>query len=158
MSVFTASGVKVSIGPAIVAGNEPEDITAFEGLTYVLIGEVEDLGEFGDSVGVATFSSLSDARVRKAKTVFDAGTFDMVVGADNTDPGQQALAEAVYDYRDFAFRVEYTDKLTTGGTNTIEYFFAKVMGGTRNVGNVENIIRRTYNIGINSPITLDPAT
>lgn len=158
MAIGTAAGTKFYIGPAIVPGAEPANVAAYKALTYVEIGEVEDGGTFGDSASDVTFASLGDSRMRHLKGVFDAGAFDLVVGADAQDAGQTALGVALYDRRDFAVKVEYDDELTTGGTGTIEFFSAKVMGGARQVGSVDNVIRRTYSLGINTPILVDPAT
>jgi hypothetical protein len=160
MAVKTAAGTKVYIGPK----GSYDDLTDYEAITtWVEIGEVESLGDFGDTVGAATFTALGNRRVRKFKTTYDAGTMSLTVGDDESDAGQEDLLDALNDSSnsggDYAFRVVYDDQITAvTGNGTTLYFSAKVMSGTRNVGDVENIIRRTYDVAINSEIITDPAT
>lgn len=159
MAVKTAAGTKVYIGPKGVY----EDVADYEALTFVEIGEVENLGDFGDTVGAATFTALGNRRVRKFKTTYDAGTMTITVGDDESDAGQADLLDALNDASngggDYAFQVVYDDAITAvTGTGTTLYFSGKVMSGTRNVGDVENIIRRSYDIGINSEILTVAAT
>ncbi|EPM82047.1 hypothetical protein A260_28286, partial [Pseudomonas syringae pv. actinidiae ICMP 19068] len=58
---------------------------------YVDVGEIEDLGEFGDTFSSVTFTSLKDGRVRKYKGTADAGDMTLTVGLDNGDAGQKAV-------------------------------------------------------------------
>lgn len=155
MAVKTAAGTKVFIGPK----GTYADLAAYEAITWVEIGEVETLGDFGDSVGVATFTALANRRVRKFKTTYDAGTMSLTVGDDASDVGQQDVELALYDDGDFPFKVVYNDQITAvTGNGTTLYFQGKVINGARNVGDVENIIRRSYDVGINTEILTDPAT
>lgn len=55
MTVTTASGSKVSIGQTTAA----TIAAACTALTYVPVGEVQILGEFGDQPNDATFTSTS---------------------------------------------------------------------------------------------------
>lgn len=155
--VNTASGTKIHIGPA--AGSDVDDVTAFAALTgWVEIGLVESLGEFGDEASSVPFSSLGDGRVRKSKGVRNAGTLALVVGRDPSDAGQDALIAAEATKNKYAFRVTYADRLTPGGTDSIEYFRALVLNKRNNVGNADNIVRRSFSLDIDSEILAVDAT
>lgn len=165
MAVNTAAGSTFSIGPqtayaTTVDWSEPEEdiIAAFEALTWTKIGSVEDLGEFGDEASEITFSSLDDRRVQKFKGTFDAGTVTVQTGSDPTDAGQLAMIEAFATDFDYPFRVTLNDALTVGGTPTTLYFAGKVMSKRRNVGDVENVVRQSFPVGINTEIIEVPAT
>lgn len=156
--VITASGTKVYIGPAVSAGAS-DSLAEFKALTgYVEVGLTESLGEFGDEASSVKFSSLNDARTRKAKGVRDAGTLALTVGRDTTDAGQDALIAAEGTNNKFAFKVVYPDRLTPGGTDSVEFFRALVLSKRTNVGSADNIVRRSFMLDIDSEIFSEDAT
>ena len=155
MSVNTAAGAKLFIGGP---NSDRNSILAdYQADSYIQIGEVEDLGEFGDESEAINFTSLEDSRTRKFKGPRDAGTIAVVVGDDMTDEGQVAAEAAEASPLDYNFYVELNNAISLGGTGSRHYFIGKVMSKRRNVGNVSNVVRRTFNVGINSAITdVDP--
>jgi hypothetical protein len=154
MGISTAGGVLLAIGPYIDLNPEaPPSLATYEAQSYLNIGEVEDGGQVGDESSVINFTSLQDARVRKFKGPRDAGTMAIVCGADSTDEGQQELINAEQTKWDYYFRVILNDQMTLSGHGTTLYFCAKVMGDRRNIGNVMNVIKRTFNLGVNTAIT-----
>lgn len=148
MTINAAGGSRLFLGTTVAATSIPE----FEADTYTEVGEVEDLGEFGDESAEITFTSLKDARVRKLKGPKNAGTIAVVCGDDPLDTGQDAMIAAEASSLDFNFRVELNDPVTLSGTPSVSYFRGKVMSKRLNVGNVSNVVRRTFNVGINSQI------
>lgn len=156
MSVNTASGAKLFIGSA--NANRESVLADYEADSYVEVGEIEDLGEFGDESERINFTALSDGRTRKFKGPRDAGEMTLVVGDDPTDEGQVALEAAEAQPLDYNFKVVLNDKLTVGGDNSNHYFIGKVFSKRRNVGNASNVVRRNFVIGLNSQITsTDPS-
>jgi hypothetical protein len=154
MSVNTAAGSRFFIGTTL-AIDETSDATAkaaFATDTYEEVGEVEDLGEFGDEAGEAQFTSLADRRVRKFKTTFDAGMIPVVCGDDPSDAGQQAMVAAFASDLDYNFKILLNDQLTISGTPTVQYCRGKVMSKRRVVGTVTNVTRRRFSVGVNSEI------
>ena len=150
--VVTASGSKIFIGPATTAA-ATDTLAEFSALTaWVEVGLAETLGEFGDEATSVKFSSLSDARVRKAKGVKDAGTMALTVGRDTSDAGQDALVAAEGTNNKYPFKVVYPDRLTPTGTDSIEYFRALVLSKRTNIGGADNIIRRAFSLDIDSEI------
>lgn len=167
MSVNTAAGSDFAIAPQtptfVTLIDDPDStaaaiITAAEALAWVSVGEVEDLGEFGDEASEVTFTALKNRRVRKFKGTFNAGTITCVTGSDPADAGQQAMIAAFSSDLDYPFRVMLNDKITLAGTPTTLYFTGKVMSKRRNVGSVENVVRQNFPVGINSIIVEDAAT
>lgn len=165
MAVNTAAGSTFSIGPQGTyastvdwSKSESDIIDAFEALVWTEVGEVEDLGEFGDEASEITFAALANRRVQKFKGTFDAGTVTVQAGSDPADAGQLAMIAAFASDLDFPFRVTLNDQLTLNGDPTTLYFGGKVMSKRRNVGNVENIVRQNFPVGINTEIIEVPAT
>lgn len=158
MSVNTAAGSSIFIAPqagfAAIDLTDPDAdiIDAFEALTWTEIGEVEDLGEFGDEASEITFTALSDRRVRKFKGTFNGGTVTVQAGSDPSDAGQAAMIAAFASDLDFPFKIMLNDQITLAGTPTTLYFGGKVMSKRRNVGNVENVVRQNFPIGVNTKI------
>lgn len=154
MTVNTAAGAKLYIGGA----GTPANLAAFQAESYIEVGEVEDLGQVGDESDEIRFASLADGRWRKFKGPRDAGTMAIIVGADLTDAGQDAMIAAEAEILDYAFKVELNDQVTLSGTPTIIFCYGKVMSQRFNIGNVSNVVRRAMSVGVNSPLTIvDPS-
>jgi hypothetical protein len=152
MGVGTNAGSRLFIGPA---NNVADDVAEFEAATpYVEVGEVEDLGEFGDQVASQTFTAVGNRRVRKLKTTFDAGEMALVLGMDSGDAGQAALVAALDSDDDFAIKITINDEdeSDSDAEPTTFYFRAKVMSNRRQLGRVDNIRRRAVTLAINSEI------
>jgi hypothetical protein len=155
--ISTAGGVTLSIGSA---NSSPLTTTLadFEADSYVEVGEVEDAGQVGDESAAITFTALKDGRVRKLKGPRDAGTMAIVTGKDIADDGQEAMIAAEGTTFDYNIRLQLNDPQTLSGEGTIYYFAAKVMSKRTNVGNVSNVIKDTFNLGVNTAIAVVPAT
>lgn len=160
MAITTATGAKYFIGGtnAIDYTTDAGAIAAFEALTWVEIKEVEDGGEFGDESADVTFQSLGDGRVRHLKGARDAGTIALVVGDDPLDAGQLAVRAAEKTKFQYNFKVEYEDAPSALYENSVDYFRGLVMSARKNVGTGDNVLRRTFSIGISTRIlTVDTA-
>lgn len=151
MAFSTASGTQIFIGPSI--SSTTDTLAEMQALSpWTEVGEVSSIGEYGDQSNDVTFQSLGDGRVRHTKGARDAGTMVLTVARDFSDAGQQALIDAEGTNLEWAFKVVYDDALTVSGTGTVEYFRAKVMGKRSSPGSGDNVITRTFNLGINSEI------
>ncbi len=152
MAIVTASGTLVYIGTA-VSDAQADTLAEFQAMsTWTLIGQVESIGAFGDSANDVTFSAIGDSRVRHAKGARDAGRFDLVVGHDPTDVGQIALDAAQATNSQFAFHVALPDAPGPTFVATHLYFRALVQGNPINIGTNDNVIRKTYSIGLQSEV------
>lgn len=150
MAVDTAAGTKFYVGPVNSSANGQ---SAYEALSYVEVGEVESISEFGDSFNEVTFTALSDRRVRKFKGSKNAGNITVAIGHDSADTGQTNLDTALGSDSDYAFKIELDDAGTGSPSSPTTFFFrGKVMSVRTNPGDAENIVRLTAEIAINSDI------
>lgn len=155
MSVNPAGGTRFYIGTTLAINqNQSESavVAEFATDTYTEVGEVENLGEFGDESNVITFTSLSDTRVRKFKGARDAGTLALVTGDDPLDVGQDALIVAEGQPNDYNFKVVLNDPVTLSGLTSVHYFRGKVLSKRLQVNDVNSIVKRMFSIGVNSAI------
>lgn len=129
----------------------------YAALTWIEIGEVEDLGEFGDESSDVTFSAVSDGRVRHLKGVRDAGTLALVCGRDPLDLGQIALKAAEKTKFSYPIKIQAADAPSEDYTDSVFYFGAKIMSARDNFGSVDNVTRTTFNLGIDTPLTEVPS-
>jgi acetylornithine deacetylase/succinyl-diaminopimelate desuccinylase-like protein len=159
MAINTTGGSGLYIGgtTAIDFTTDQSALDAFEAITdWIKVGEIEDLGEIGDSSADVTFNALGANRVRHLKGSRDAGTMTVVAGADPQDPGQKALCAAEKTKFNYNFRIIYEDAPDAASTDSVDYFRALVMSARKQNGTADNVMRRTFALGINSPvITVD---
>lgn len=161
MAVSTTSGARFYIGPVvnvdtIQANTHEQNVTLFEAIAnedWTEVEEVESYGDLGDTSEAATFASVTDRRVRKMKTVRDAGTLALVVGRDALDEGQIALEAAEETDFNYAFKLVYKDARDEFDTDSVEYFGGMVMSRATNIGGGSDVTKRTFNIGVNTGIT-----
>ena len=150
-NIFTATGARLYVAPSAAA--EPANAAAYAALTYTEVTMIESIGEYGDESSSIDFAVLGDGRVRKAKGARNAGALAVTVAHIADDPGQLAIESAEATYLNYPIKVELPNKLTTSGTNEINYLYGLVMSKRLNVGGNDNVVRKTYNIGVNSKIT-----
>lgn len=163
MAISKSAGARFYIGPvvnadAIEAMNEAAALAFFEAIVegdWTEVEEIESFGELGDSAGVATFASMKRRRVRKLKTVRDAGTLSIVVGMDRLDDGQVALVAAEKTDFDYAMKIVYADEREEGYSPSTDYFGGMVMSRPTNIGDAQAITKRTFPIAINTSIIPD---
>lgn len=156
MTVKTTSGARIFIGSTTRVGTGSPAF-AYEDDSYTEIGEVENLGEFGDESAEVNFSAIGDARVRILKGARKAGTLALVVGRDPLDAGQLALDAAEQTKFDYNFKVIAADAPSEDYTDSVFYFSAPVMSRKNNFGANDDVTKKMYNLGINSALTEQPA-
>ena len=155
----TAAGCRLALGTKKPSETEAE----YKADVYVDIGEIEDIGAFGDTFNSVTFTSLGDGRVRKYKGTADAGDLTLTVGLDNGDAGQRSVKTAHADRSKGNYNVRIT--LNDGSPGdpaaqppvpavapTTFYMGVKVMNNAVAPGNADNVVRRNITLGINTDI------
>ena len=154
--IQTTSGTKFFISTT-AAASTVDTLVEYEALTWTEIMEVEDLGNIGDVSTEVTGAAIGDSRIRKAKGARNAGTMNVICfDTVPLDAGQVAVIAAEATYSNYAFKIEFPPPVT--GTAEIQYFRGLVMSNELRLGTNDNIRRRAFNIGVNSAITIDPAT
>lgn len=155
--IVTASGSKLYIGNA-VASAAADTLAEFQAMSgWTEVGLIENMGEIGDEASAVTGASVGDARIRKAKGARDAGTQAIICFHDPIDVGQAAMDLAEQTNTNFAFKLVLNDG-PSGYNDTIIYYRGLVMSRRKNVGTNDNIMRTTYNVGVNSELFVDPAS
>lgn len=159
MGIFTASKTKISM-TTVTTDPATFDATGYAALSYTQIGSIENLGAFGDEASEVTFDDLADGRTKKLKGQRNAGTMQLVLGLDDDDTGQGLLdtAEADDSVANYHFKVEFPNKLSSGGTNALRYFSAKVMSVREEVNTANNVVKKNVSLGINTKIVKVAAT
>lgn len=154
MSVKTTSGARFYIGTSNAIGSGSPALT-YETETWTEVGEVENLGEFGDEATLVNFLSVKDGRTRKLVGSRDAGTLALVCGRDPLDAGQIAMKAAAGTKFDFNFKVVAADAQSEDFTDSIFYFSGPVASQRNSFGGGDDVTKITFNIGINTSITED---
>ena len=139
---FTSAGTDISISSALPA---TYDATAFGALTWVSIGEVTELGEFGRVYNIVKLNLLKDRRTVKRKGSYDDGTIAAQMARVPDDAGQTILVAAVNSDNSYSVKVTLQD-------GTKFYFSAQISSYTTNVGNVDQITAATVNFEIDNDI------
>lgn len=152
MTIITSGGTQIFIGGYFAAQIPAQLIDA----TFIEVGQVESLGEFGTSADPQNINVQVDDQgmswiVQKRKGPRDAGSLLVTVALDPQDQGQRALIEAEGDDEDgdYAFKIEM-------GRGTLSFqtfiFFGVVLSTKSNIGAADTVTRRSFEISINSLI------
>jgi hypothetical protein len=140
---------KVSIGGVFTG--DATSTAAFTALTWVPVAGLSDMGEFGDEAEVVKFKVIDGGRVRKKVGTKDAGTFEITVGRDPLDVGQQAMRAAVGSKDAYAVKVELNDApAAAGSTATIFYLKAYVASARNVMGDADTVVTTKFTLEIDA--------
>ncbi len=143
MAVNTSAGTTIGISAATPA---TYDAAGFAALTFSIIGEITDLGEFGREYALVTHSPLGSRGTQKRKGSFNAGSITLQMALDNDDAGQVLLKTAANSDDLYSFEVTEQD-------GTVDYFQASVMSFRKGIGGVDSITSATSTLEINTHST-----
>lgn len=103
----------------------------YEALTWIEVGEVVDIPEYGASHDVVTHVPLKTGITAKYHGAKNNGSLSIPFGIDGTDTGQAALKTALANKARVAFQV-------ADASGAAEFFQGKVFSYTRgaNIGQV----------------------
>lgn len=141
-----ASKIYVS---SVAVGNDDLDQGDYEGLTWVEIKAIGNLGETGKSTNVLTYNTWDTAVAQKAKGVTDAGSPELEVARIPTDAGQEILrtAAAVGNNDSYAFKIVRADG-SNGNAGTILYNRGLVLGPKRPNGRNEDFDLEVFTLAL----------
>lgn len=163
MTIQTGAGASIAIGATIYGSPQsagPADsLVEFKAISYTTIGEVSEIGEFGDERTIVPWISLSDGRTRKARGSADAGDLQITFAYDAADSGQDALATAFavssQSLDQYPFRVRLNDATGLGSpasVGTTYYFGGKITQlRTQSISN-DNVVTKVATIAINTAV------
>ena len=116
--VYPVAGSKLYIGSR-VTGKGTVTAADFAGTTWTEVGGWASAGSIGDTHEVGEQSLITENRVRKFKTVRNAGTMESTFVPMATDPGQILFKQAIEDCQPWSFRIEWGGDCAPESTVTI---------------------------------------
>lgn len=140
MPIQSAAGASIGITATAPA---TFDEGGYGALTFVNIGEVTDLGEFGREYNLITHNPIDTRATKKLKGSYNEGQISMTVGLDTADAGQNLAKTASQADADYYFKI----KMQNGAAY---YFPAKVMSFKRSIGSVDNVVSAAISLEITS--------
>jgi hypothetical protein len=120
----------------------------FEALTFVDVGEVTNIPEFGPNVQVVTHEPLATGVTEKYKGFINYGSVGIEAAYDDADAGQVVMSDAVTGATkndEHSFKIEMQD-------GSVRYFTGKVFSYTENPGAANSMVACSMQLEINSPI------
>ena len=138
---MTNSGGKVAICTTPQSGTLDE--SAFEGLAYVDIAKVGQLGERGANTNILTYDTWDTEVALKGKGITNAGDPVLECAYDPTDAGQAALRAAAADRSgNYAFKVTRQD-------GSVQYLRGLVTGPVEPGGRNEDFVIHNFTLALN---------
>lgn len=151
--LYPIAGSKIYIGAEVEAKGEV-DQTDFEDATWVEIGGWANAGELGDTQEIGEQALINESRVRKFKSVLNAGDLENQFVPMATDPGQIAFKAAIKSCKPHQFKIEWgagcgESEAPAGMT---DMFFGYALPGARSGGAAADVHLRTWTIAVDSNI------
>ena len=149
MSVITAAGSILSIGSDTVSA---PDATLD---TYVLVSEVVNIPAFGREYELITHNPIDNRKTFKFKGSFNDGSFELQLGRDLEDTGQDNALTALDSDLTYNFRLTLNDDPANGSGSapTTFYLPCKVMSFPTVLDNVNSIVAATVRLEVDGEIT-----
>jgi hypothetical protein len=147
MPVQTSTGVLMGIVKAVPA---TYDQAGFAALTFVNVGEVTDIPEYGPTVQVVTHEPLATGVTEKYKGFINYGSVSIGLGYDISDAGQYVLSEGTDGTGQFD---EHSVSITYP-SGDVDYFTCKVFSYTKNPGSANSIVASTAALEINTKVVV----
>lgn len=152
MGVITSAGAKLFIASPGPLSPAP---------TWVEVGEITSIGEFGRVYSEVTFTALGDRNVRKFKGSRNDGTLQLQLGRDLDDAGQEDMVGALDSDDDYNFKIELNDAASSPASPapkpTTITFKAKCMSFTTNIGSLDQVLGASCQLGIQSGSIIETA-
>lgn len=134
-TVATSAGSTLHV---VASGTAPAtyDASGYAALTWVAVGEITDLGEFGREYNLVTHNPINNRSTQKFKGSFNEGQISLQLGLQTDDAGQIILKAASISDLSFSFKV-------TTQNGDVYYFRAMTMSFKVGVGGVDQITSAT---------------
>lgn len=142
MAWQTAAGASLAIA-STEGAPATFDSAGYAAKTYVDVGEITNIGEFGKEFALVTHQPLSTRGVKKGKGSYNNGTLNPALALDTADAGQILMEEALESDISYAFQI-------TLQNGAIYYLMGKVMSFKPNVGGVDDVVTASPTIEVDS--------
>lgn len=140
-NVVSGSGSKLYVSAALPATYTK---TGYMALTWTLVGDVTNIGEYGREYDLIEHSPIDTRLKQQIKGNFSEGNLEIVFGSVPADAGQVIMLAAAKSDNNYSFKIEKTD----GG---IDAFTGKVTKAKPTV-NSGAIISVAANVAVNTEI------
>lgn len=126
----------------------------FTAQSWVEVGLVSQLGDFGRVFDPVTFTQVYDGRTYKLKGAYNEGQFPVQMGQDLSDAGQLALKTAADSATqdNYGFRLEFNDAPSSIGGPSMAFFRGLPMSYRTTTGSANSVLMANGTVEINSPI------
>lgn len=135
MTVHTSATTAISIDDA-AATPATDDAEGIGALTFKLIGNIEDGGEYGATSEVVEFIPIDTAIVEKVSGSINNGEMTFTIAVDEADAGQAEAKAAVYSRRTVYLEVDMPDGI---GGRVVEYVRGVISQFSRKIGTANDI-------------------
>jgi hypothetical protein len=143
-NVKSGTGSKLYVSSALPATETKAGYTA---LTWVLVGDTIEIGEYGVEYTIIEHNPIDSAVTQKIKGNASYGSLASKIGSVPADAGQVILLAASTSTNDYAFKIEKTDGDIDAFIGKVTSFKPTVQGNT--------ILSKSVNIVLNSaPINI----
>ena len=132
-SVSTGAGTIIGI---VLTAPTTYDATGYAALTFVSIGEVTDIPDFGREFELISHKPIGSRGTIKKKGGFNEGSIDLKLGLNTDDAGQILLKAAALSDVDYSFKIAFP-------TGDVYYFRAICLSFKISPGNSGAIISAT---------------
>ena len=146
MSKQTSTGVKLHVAVGLPA---TFDAAGYQAMTWVEVGEVVDLPEYGPNVQVVESNPLATGVTEKFPGFINYGSLALGLELDANDLGQIALEAALPEggvKKPHSFHIEYSASFS-------EYYAGSVFSNTRTPGSANSMVGSTVATEIDTKIT-----
>lgn len=120
----------------VLAAPATFDAAGYAALTFVNIGDITDIPEFGREFELVTHKPLASRGTVKKKGGFNEGSMDLKLGLNTDDAGTILLKAASLSDADYSFKIAHP-------TGDVYYFRALAMSFKVATGNSGSIISAT---------------
>lgn len=149
MTVSTAGKSKIYVGST---SNTAPSLAEYEADSYIEIGQLQDLGEFGGEASAVTYTTIADRYTHKLAGTIDSGTLELICARSPADPGQIILKGAVTEHLKRRFKVVLNDAPDSNGTPSVFYFWAVTRSARSTYGDGNEVITTTFVVDIDGEI------
>ena len=124
--VVSGSGSKLYVSSSLPATH---DQIGFEALTWVLVKEVSDIGEYGREYDSIEHAPIDTRIVETIKGNYREGSLPLVIGSVPADPGQVIMLASSEIDTDVAFKIDRNDGVIDYNIGKVFSYKPSVTGG-----------------------------
>jgi hypothetical protein len=150
---LTQAGAKFYIAVDVGGDAEVHDsdllLAAYEGLTWLEVKGVGNLGETGTTTNMVSYDEHATDVSQKGKGISNAGDPDVECRRIGDDPGQIQMRAATETKLSYAFKREMDNSPNATGTGTTRFNRGLVAGPRIPNGGNEDFDLEVYTLGLN---------